>query len=197
MILKRSHLKQEDGSFYTWDSLQDYQQAGMAFILNEGIVECFPPGHDKNGRIAHGVLGINKIENGEISIHGEDICRDLRQFIRKGSDHVNSNGSWSTNFGLEQYTQFRDNHKELWGNDSEREVESCTIFSLNFQVEPILQFQAEFSMVCAFVVSSLMIHYVKTSTIREGSTRQVLPLQVQARCPLLQSHATKDLNRAG
>ena len=159
-ILRLSCLRR-NGSPYTWDSLEDLQQAGMAFIINEGIPDCFPRGHDRNRRIAHGVLGIDKVDekSGEITIHGQAIWRDLHQFVRKGGDLINLTGNWTTNFGGDKYRQFRSDHKDLWGDVGGRKVKSCTIFSLNLHIEPVLRSQAEFYMVCAFVVSSVMIHY--------------------------------------
>lgn len=163
MILKRSRIQQPDGSLYTWDSLEDHQKAGMAFILNERIVDCFPQGVNKWKRIAHGVLGIDKVETEpnelieSISIHGKAIWRDLHQFVRKGGDQITSTGDLSTNCGGKMYQHFRSDYKDMWGDV--RSTQSTTMFSLNIHIEPVLRFQAPFSMVCAFVVSSLIIHY--------------------------------------
>ncbi|CAB9509486.1 expressed unknown protein [Seminavis robusta] len=163
LILQKSLLLQGSGSPYTWESLNDLQQASMAFIINEGIVDCFSRGQDRNKRIAHGVLGIDKVDakDGKMTctIPGQAICRDLHQFVRKNGDAIKSTGNWSTNFDGESYQQFRSDNKELWGDGRERKGKSCTLFTLNHHIEPILRPQAEFSMVCAFVVSSLMIHY--------------------------------------
>lgn len=160
LILQRSCLRR-NGSSYTWDSLQDLQQAGMAFIINEGILDCFPRASNKSKRIAHGVLGIDEVVSGKITIHGQAIWQDLHQFVRKGGDRIDLTGDWSKNFSGEKYRQFRSRHKDLWGDAGELKVKSftSTMFSLNVHVDPVLKFQADYSMVRAFVVCSLMIHY--------------------------------------
>lgn len=148
----------------------------MAFIINESLSDHFPVAQNKPRRIAHGVLGINKVEeNGDISINGETIHHHLLQFIRKGGDVIESpNSNLTTNFAAaEKYRQFRSEHKELWGDVGDRKVESCTMFELNPAIEPVLRFQAEHSMVCAFVVSALMIHYrqvIHPETTAAGTT---------------------------
>jgi len=132
----------------------------MAFIINEGIVDCFTRGQDRNERITHCVLGIDKVDgSGKITIHGKAMWLDLLQFVRKRGDLVNLTGDWTTNFAAEKYRQFRSDHKGLWGEVGARKEESCTMFSLNPGIDPVLRFQADSSMACAFVVSSLMIHY--------------------------------------
>ena len=164
LILAQSNLLQHNGFIYAWDSLEAHQQAGMAFIINEGILDCFYQEYDSNQEIAqtltYGVLGIDKVdEEGKITIHGKAICRDLYQFVRKGGDVVNSKGNWTTQFAGGTYEQFRSLYKYMWGNVGEKRVQSCTIFSLNSHIEPILRFQTDFSMVCGFTVSALIIHY--------------------------------------
>ena len=150
-ILQQSGLQRpsddESQSHYTWEDLNHLQQAGMAFIINEGISDCFPPGRNSNKRIAHGVLGIDKVYGSVTTIHGKGICRDLHQFVRKRGDCITSAANWNTNFGAEKYEKFRSDHKQLWSEVVERSVESCTTFSLNPGID-------EFSMASAFVVSS-------------------------------------------
>ena len=146
----------------------------MAFLINEGIDRCFEEGRDKCRTIACCVLNQNYVV-GDKTISGKDFWRNLFQFIRKGGDDITKTSGSMRNFGADAYLEFRKKHDDIFGVQSrkfwkgESGVEWTTLFSLNPGVDPILRMQSDSSVVCAFCVCALMIHY-RSETCPQGDT---------------------------